>query len=114
MKITAIHLYAIRLPLRDPFVISYGSYSDMPSVIVKMETDEGIIGYGEGVADDHVTGESWESTFHTLKHTLAPALIGQNPMNIEKIHDMMDNTIYGVPTAKAAIDIACFDIMGKN
>ena len=67
MKITAIHLYAIRLPLRDPFVISYGSYSDMPSIIVKMETDEGIIGYGEGVADDHVTGESWESTFHTFK-----------------------------------------------
>ena len=57
MKITAIHLYAIRLPLRNPFVISYGSYSDMPSIIVKMETDEGIIGYGEGVADDHVTGE---------------------------------------------------------
>ena len=70
--------------LRDPFVISYGSYFDMPSIIVKMETDEGIIGYGEGVADDHVTGESWESTFHTLKHTLAPALISQNPMNIEK------------------------------
>ncbi|MBJ8025170.1 mandelate racemase/muconate lactonizing enzyme family protein [Bacillus cereus] len=114
MKITAIHLYAIRLPLRSPFVISYGSYSDMPSIIIKMETDEGIIGYGEGVADDHVTGESWESTFHTLKHTLTPALIGKNPMNIEKIHDMMDNTIYGVPTAKAAIDIACFDIMGKK
>ncbi|WP_242315026.1 dipeptide epimerase [Bacillus cereus group sp. BfR-BA-01355] len=114
MKITAIHLYAIRLPLRSPFVISYGSYPDMPSIIVKMETDEGIIGYGEGVADDHVTGESWESTFHTLKHTLTPALIGKNPMNIEKIHDMMDNTIYGVPTAKAAIDIACFDIMGKK
>ena len=35
-------------------------------------------------------------------------------MNIEKIHDMMDNTIYGVPTAKAAIDIACFDIVGKT
>lgn len=114
MKITAIHIYAIRLPLRNPFVISYGSYPDMPSIIVKMETDEGIIGYGEGVADDHVTGESWESTFHTLKHTLAPALIGQNPMNIEKIHDMMNNTIYGVPTAKAAIDIACFDIAGKK
>ncbi|AFU16476.1 Mandelate racemase/muconate lactonizing enzyme family protein [Bacillus thuringiensis MC28] len=114
MKITAIHLYAIRLPLRNTFVISYGSYSDMPSIIVKMETDEDIIGYGEGVADDHVTGESWESTFHTLKHTLAPALIGKNPMNIERIHDIMDNTIYGVPTAKAAIDIACFDIMGKK
>jgi len=44
MKITAIHLYAIRLPLRNPFVISYGSYSDMPSIIVKMEAGEGISG----------------------------------------------------------------------
>ncbi|WIY61659.1 mandelate racemase/muconate lactonizing enzyme family protein [Bacillus arachidis] len=114
MKITAIHIYAIRLPLRNPFVISYGSYPDMPSIIVKLETDEGIIGYGEGVADDHVTGESWESTFHVLKHTLAPALIGKNPMNIEKIHDIMSQTIYGVPTAKAAIDIACFDVTGKK
>lgn len=114
MKITAIHLYAIRLPLRNPFIVSYGTYPDMPSIIVKLETDEGIIGYGEGVADEHVTGETWESTFHVLKHTLAPALLGKNPMNIEKIHDIMNQTIYGVPTAKAAIDIACFDVMGKK
>ena len=52
--------------------------------------------------------------FPYFKTYANPALIGKNPMNIEKIHDMMDNTIYGVPTAKAAIDIACFDIMGKN
>lgn len=114
MKITAVHLYAIRLPLEQPFIISYGSYNDMPSIIVKLETDEGIIGYGEAVADDHVTGETWESTFHILKHSLAPVLLGQNPMNIEKIHDLMDKTIYGSPTAKAAMDIACFDVMGKN
>lgn len=114
MKITAIHLYAIRLPLRDPFIISYGTYHDMPSIIIKIETDEGIVGYGEGVADDHVTGETWESTFQVLKHTLAPALLGVNPMNIEKIHDIMNQTIYSVPTAKAAIDIACFDLIGKK
>lgn len=114
MKITAVHLYAIRLPLQNPFIVSYGTYPDMPSIIVKIETDEGIVGYGEGVADEHVTGETWESTFHILKHTLAPPLLGKNPMNIEKIHDIMNQTTYGVPTAKAALDIACFDIMGKK
>ncbi len=114
MKITAIELYSIHLPLHVPFVVSYHTYNYMPSVIVKMETDEGIIGYGEGVADEHVTGESNESVFHILKHTLAPVLIGKNPMEIEKIHDLMNKSIYGSPTAKAAIDIACFDIMGKK
>lgn len=114
MKITAIHLYAIHLPLHVPFVISYHTYDYMPSVIVKIETDEGIVGYGEGVADEHVTGESWEGVFHILKNTLAPVVIGQNPMEIEKIHDLMNQAIYSAPTAKAAIDIACFDIIGKK
>lgn len=114
MKITAIHLYAIHLPLHIPFVVSYHTYHNMPSVIVKIETDEGLVGYGEAVPDEHVTGESLEGVYHILKNTLAPALIGQNPMEIEKIHDLMNSTIYSAPAAKAAIDIACFDLMGKK
>ncbi|TCJ05814.1 mandelate racemase/muconate lactonizing enzyme family protein [Cytobacillus praedii] len=114
MKITAIHLYAIHLPLHVPFVVSYHTYDYMPSVIVKIETDEGIVGYGEAVADEHVTGESWEGVYQILKNTLAPVVMGKNPMEIEKLHDYMNKAIYGAPTAKAAIDIACFDIMGKK
>lgn len=114
MKVTAIHLYAIQLPLHVPFVVSYQSYQYIPSVIVKIETDEGIVGYGEGVADEHVTGETWESTFQILKNTLAPVILGEDPMKIEKLHDIMNGLIYGAPTAKAAIDIACFDILGKK
>ena len=113
MKITSIEVYGIHLPLYEPFVISYASYDTMPSIIVKITTDTGHVGYGEGVADEHVTGESWESTFAVLQHTLAPKLIGENPANFEKIHEVMDKTIYGVPTAKAAIDIACYDLVGK-
>ncbi|WP_019240881.1 MULTISPECIES: mandelate racemase/muconate lactonizing enzyme family protein [Bacillus] len=114
MKITAIHLFKIHLPLHVPFVISYHTYDYMPSVIVKMETDQGIIGYGEAVADEHVTGETCEGVYEILKHTLAPAVIGKNPMEIEKLHDIMNHTIYGSPSAKAAIDIACHDIIGKK
>ncbi|MED4206700.1 mandelate racemase/muconate lactonizing enzyme family protein [Neobacillus mesonae] len=114
MKITEIKIYAIRLPLFEPFVISYHTYPDMPSVIVKMVTDEGIVGYGEAVPDEHVTGETWEGVFHILKNSIGPVLIGKNPMEIEKIHELMDKTIYSAPAAKAAIDIACFDIIGKK
>ena len=67
MKIKEIEIYAIHLPLHEPFIISYGRYDTMPSIIVKMTTDTGHIGYGEAVADDHVTGESWESTY-TISH----------------------------------------------
>jgi len=113
MKIAEIEIYAIHLPLYEPFVISYATYDYMPSIIVRITTDTGLIGYGEGVADEHVTGESWKGTFEILKNTLAPKLIGENPMNMERIHELMDAEIYAVPTAKAAIDIACYDVAGK-
>lgn len=113
MNITEIEIKAIQLPLIDPFVISYAAYDTMPSIIVKVTTDTGLVGYGEGVADEHVTGESLDSTFHVLKSTLAPIILGENPVNMERIHDRMDKAIYAVPTAKAAIDIACYDVVGK-
>lgn len=113
MKITEIEIFAIQLPLIKPFVVSYASYSSMPSVIVKITTDNGLVGYGEGVPDEHVTGESWESVYHVLASTVAPKILGENPFNIERIHEVMDKAIKGVPTVKAAIDIACYDVMGK-
>ncbi|WP_342527548.1 dipeptide epimerase [Chryseomicrobium sp. FSL W7-1435] len=114
MKITQVDVYAIRLPLITPFIVSYHSYPDMPSIIVKLTTDEGIVGYGEAVADDHVTGESWESTFALIQHSLGPAVIGHNPMHMEALHDKMDAIVYQAPAAKAAIDIACYDAVGKK
>jgi L-alanine-DL-glutamate epimerase-like enolase superfamily enzyme len=114
MKIKLIQLFAIHLPLKEPFIVSYQTYNYMPSIIVKVTTDAGLVGYGEGVPDEHVTGETFEGTFEIIKNTLGPAIIGKNPMEIERIHEVMNNAIYGAPTAKAAIDIACFDIMGKK
>ncbi|PIC96035.1 dipeptide epimerase [Sporosarcina sp. P26b] len=113
MKITSVEVFAIRLPLKIPFIISYHTYYDMPSIIVKVHTDNGLIGYGEGTPDEHVTGETWESVFEVLTKTIAPAVLHRNPFDIEKIHDVMNKTIINSTTAKAAIDIACYDIMGK-
>jgi L-alanine-DL-glutamate epimerase-like enolase superfamily enzyme len=113
MKITAMEVFAVDLPLIEPFVISYARLDTMPSIIVKVTTDTGHVGYGEGVADEHVTGESQDSTFSILQSTLAPQLLGADPIKMEHIHDVMNKAIYGAPTAKAAIDIACYDVVGK-
>ncbi len=114
MKIKDIEIFAIRLPLIEPFIISYGIYPDMPSIIVKLTTEDGIVGYGEAVPDEHVTGETWESTYAILEKTLSPLLIGENPMEFEKLHEKMDKAVYQAPAAKAALDIACYDVVGKK
>lgn len=114
MQIKSIEIRTVRFPLRVPFVVSYHAYDDMPSVIVKMTTACGIVGYGEAVADEHVTGESMESTVRVIETLLGPLLIGQNPFRLEHIHDEMNRAIKGVPAAKAALDIACHDVIGKK
>lgn len=113
MQITSITVMGIRLPLIRPFIVAYETYYDMPTLLVKVETDVGITGYGEATPDQHVTGETWESTYSLLVHQLAPLAIGENPFQIERIHEKMADMVYGCPAAKAAIDIACYDIMGK-
>ena len=114
MKIKQLEIFAIDLPLIEPFIVSYDTYPSMPSIIVKLTTACGLVGWGESVPDDHVTGETLEGTYAVLKHRLAPKLIGQNPMEFEKIHELMDHLVKSAPAAKAAIDIACFDVTGKK
>lgn len=114
MKIKSVELYHINLPLNEPFIISYDIYPSIKSIVVKMTTECGIVGWGEAVPDEHITAETAESTYAMLKHTLIPSVIGQDPMNFEKIHDLMNKKVNYAPAAKAAIDIACFDIAGKK
>lgn len=113
MKIVKADIYIVEFPLKEPFIISYATYPNMAAVIVKLETDTGLTGYGEAVPDEHVTGEQVNGTFEILKNVLVPAIIGQNPFDIEHIHFVMASKIARNPAAKAAIDIACHDLMGK-
>ncbi|PSL40658.1 o-succinylbenzoate synthase [Planomicrobium soli] len=113
MKITQACLYLVEFPLKEPFIISYASYPVMPAIILKLETNTGLTGYGEAVPDEHVTGEQVHGSFEILKHVLLPRILNKNPFDIEQIHHLMDASIARNPAAKAAIDIACFDLMGK-
>lgn len=113
MKITKVEIYQIAMPLKEPFIIAYTTYKTMPAIIVKVHTNKGVIGYGESVPDEHVTGESVYTVFTTLKHHLIPAVLGKDPRNIKEIHKVMNKTLVQNGAAKAAIDIACYDILGK-
>lgn len=113
MKIISVSVMAIQLPLRRPFIVAYETYETMPTIIVKVQTDTGLVGYGEATPDQHVTGETWESTYAVLTKVLGPLMLDEHPFNIERIHARMNDALYRCPAAKAGIDIACYDLMGK-
>lgn len=113
MKIVKAELFTLDLPFKIPFAVSYQTYYSMPTIIVELTTEDGTVGYGEATPDQHVTGETLESTTAVLQHTLLPSIIGFSPFDIESIHIHMNEQVKFVPAAKAGIDIACYDLMGK-
>ena len=51
LPITGVDLWAVRLPLIEPFVISYGTFPDVPTVIIRITTRDGLTGWGEALLD---------------------------------------------------------------
>jgi L-alanine-DL-glutamate epimerase-like enolase superfamily enzyme len=112
MRITGVEIIPIRLPLIEPFVISYGTFPDVESALVRVETDTGLAGWGEGTPDPHVTGETFGGVVETLK-VIVPALIGRDPLDRTAALRAVEGRIGGAPTARAALDIALHDLAGK-
>lgn len=114
MKIVGAELRRIHLPLREPFKIAYNTWTSMPSLILRLETDTALVGWGESVPDEGVTGETIEGVYATLAERLLPELIGQDALAIEEFHERAGKVINGGYAAKAAIDIALFDLKGQS
>lgn len=115
MKIIKVNVRNLRVPLAHTYELSkaYGVQLDTSNIIVTITTDEGIVGWGECDPWAAFTGDTDLSVMAVIEHLLAPALIGQDPTNINMIHRLMNSLIKGNNTAKAGIDMACYDILGK-
>lgn len=113
MKIQNIRFDKIDLPLVKPFRVALGTINKQTNVIVWIETDDGYVGIGEAAPFQPVTGENVDHIIAALK-ILRPLLLGQDATCIERIHNIMDAEIIYNSSAKAAIDIALFDILGKR
>ena len=114
MKITALKVTAVNIPLLKPYHIAIlGTVESTQSVIVELHTDEGLIGIGESDPALMFTGESQQTVMTMLQQHLGPAIIGMDPRNIENIHARMAAVTVGNPFARAAIDLACHDLLGK-
>lgn len=112
MKITDIKFEKLRIKLKKPVVVSFGVIEYGESIILKIETDEGYCGFGEAAPLAAVTGEVLDNVLSVLL-MFKKELIGKDPLDIETIHTIMDVIIIGNTSAKAAIDIALYDIKGK-
>lgn len=113
LTIARIEVVPCRLPLREPFVIAYTRQEDIPTVIVRVTTADGLVGWGEATPDPNVTGESWHGVAAMLRHDLAPALLGHDALDREGALRTLDAVVEHAPAAKAALDIALHDLVAR-
>ena len=92
MKITGIKVRQVEVPLVEPFRISLGVITHSRSVIVSVETDEGLVGYGEGAPAILITGESLSGTSDVIRE-MERDLIGVDPTDLEKVYWTMDHVM---------------------
>jgi cis-L-3-hydroxyproline dehydratase len=115
MKITKISVYQVDLPLREgTYQWSGGkSVSVFDSTVVRVDTDEGIAGYGEVCPLGPFYLPAYAAGCRTGLSELGPHLIGENPLELAKLNRRMDAVLKGHAYVKSAVDIACWDILGQ-
>ncbi len=99
--------------LSHPSVVAYESVETAPNIVVRIELENGLIGWGNAAPDEHVTGETAESVQQTLNQIFQPFLIGQDATRIEWLWPQLRSLAPRQPTAIAAVDIALYDLLGK-
>jgi L-alanine-DL-glutamate epimerase-like enolase superfamily enzyme len=115
MHITRISAYRVELPLHETTYKWSGgkSVTVFDSTIVRVETDAGLVGYGEVCPLGPFYLPAYAEGVRAGIRELGPHLIGSDPRQLGKLNRLMDAALKGHPYVKSGIDIACWDILGQ-
>lgn len=115
MKISTITVFKVDLPLEFPYWLSGGrlKFEALDATIVKLETDAGLIGWGEGTPWGHTYVPAHGPGIRAGIETMAPFVLGLDPRRVLDVERAMDLALPGHLYAKSPIDMACWDIAGK-
>ncbi|HWB84685.1 MAG TPA: enolase C-terminal domain-like protein [Bryobacteraceae bacterium] len=115
MKITNIECISLRVPIRPEVAIRAkgGTHSVSPFLLVRINTDEGVYGLGEVSCTPRWSGEDQVTAAHFIRTILEPTLAGHDPREVERLSVRMNTALAGNPFTKAALEMACWDILGK-
>jgi L-Ala-D/L-Glu epimerase len=112
MRITAVEAIPFSIPMKKATKFATGSQAAAEHVLVRIHTDEGHVGVAEAPPRPWIYGESQQSIKYAVDQWFAPMLVGADPFAIEAIASKMERVAWN-PTAKAALDMALYDIVGK-
>jgi muconate cycloisomerase len=113
VKIKTIEPIAVGLPMKKPVAMAAETVARADNVLVRIEADNGCVGWGEAASAPTMTGETVASMMAAVAH-LAPMLVGRPADDFAAVSAAMDLQMYGNTGAKAAIEIALLDLVGRD
>ncbi|MFP5022846.1 mandelate racemase/muconate lactonizing enzyme family protein [Pseudonocardia phyllosphaerae] len=113
MKIVAIEAVPFTIPYRKPLRFASGEVHEADHVLVRVHTDDGVVGVAEAPPRPYTYGETQASIRAVIDQIFAPELVGLSLLEREVVHARLDRTV-GNPAAKSAVDMACWDALGRT
>ncbi len=114
MKITKLSVYQTTYGVPGTYKLSGGRvFTSMDSTVIRLDTDTGLTGWGEACLFGPTYGAAFGDGIRAAMVELAPAVLGLDPRQLERVYDAMDRAMQHNGFAKAPIDNACWDLLGK-
>lgn len=113
MKITEVRIGRISVPLRVPFKTALRRVDSVEDVIVELHTDTGAVGYGEAPPTGVITGDTTGAIIGALKDHIIKTIICRDVDDFEALTDSVQKCIIHNSSAKAAVDMALWDLYGQ-
>jgi muconate cycloisomerase len=111
VKIKTIEPIAVSLPMKKPAQMAGETVAHADNVFVRIESDDGVVGWGEAASAPTMTGETVAGMMAAIE-LMAPKLLGAAADDLVAASAAMDSQLYGNSGAKAAIEIALYDLAG--
>ena len=113
VKIVKVEAIPFAIPYRKPLRFASGEVHVADHVLVRVHTDDGVVGTAEAPPRPYTYGETQESIVAVIDKLFAPQLVGLTLLEREAVHARLDRTV-GNPAAKAAVDMAIWDALGQT
>lgn len=113
MKIAEVKIGKVRIPLKKPFKTALRKVYAAEDIVVKIITDEGVIGFGSAAPTAVITGDTQGAIVAAIRDCIAPKIIGMEADRLEALMAALDGAAVHNTSAKAAVDMALYDLFGK-
>ncbi len=114
MKIREIMVGEVKIPLVTPFKTALRTVNTVHDLVVRVRTDDGAEGYGEAPATAVITGDTLGSIRCAIEESIAPTITGMEVEALDEVERAMDGCIVKNTSAKAAVDMALYDLFAKS